>query len=63
MALSQQDISQIQKILSDKMSDKAMNKVIDQANKASFYYDLQDSPLNRPTLAKVLALGVMLMSF
>lgn len=59
MALTQADNAALQKLLEDKMSDRAVNRIIDRANKESFYYDLKDSPLNRPTIAKVLTLVVL----
>lgn len=60
MALTPQDNNLLAKILEDKMSEKDINKVIDLANKKSFYYGLKDSPLNRPSLAKVASLWVFI---
>lgn len=58
--LTQNDNNALFKILENKMSDKDINKVIEYANKKSFYYGLKDSPLNRPTLAKVVSLLVFI---
>lgn len=58
--LTQNDNNALFKILENKMSDKDINKVIDFANKKSFYYGLKDSPLNRPTLSKVVSLLVFI---
>jgi len=60
MALQKDDIDKLTSILNGKVSDRAINRIIDQANTASFYYELKDSPFNRPTTWKVFALLVFL---
>ena len=60
MAITRDDTDQISNILSWKISDGKINKIIDTINKESFYYDLKDSPFNRPTVAKVFSLAIFL---
>lgn len=60
MPLQKDDIDKLTWLLAWKISDASINKLVDQANKASYYYELKDSPFNRPTTWKLFALLVFI---
>jgi len=58
MPIQKDDLDKITGILSWKLSEPAINRIIEKINKDSYYYELKDSPFNRPTVWKLFSLAV-----